>query len=274
MQERGFGRISFMTSASALFGNFGQASYAAAKMGLAGLAMTAAIEGARYGIQTYTIAPLARTPMADRLFGGARHSIRSRGPDGAVPRVRVLPPDARDLLGRGAPVRARRRRGNARPGHRRRAYARGRARISRRDLRRKRSRPAGERSSCGTRSSDTAAESSTTGTHCDAELASLRSWGRPSHSRPQDPATCRPTSERHYDCRADPGRPGRPQGERLTGKHPRSRVADQWATTVSGPSRPISGSGITTLVLRRRPAPFIAYWAPAPPSACLRMFCS
>jgi hypothetical protein len=154
------------------------------------------------------------------------------------------------------------------------APTRGRARISRRDLRRKRSRPAGERSSCGTRSSDTAAESSTTGTHCDAELASLRSWGRPSHSRPQDPATCRPTSERHYDCRADPGRPGRPQGERLTGKHPRSRVADQWATTVSGPSRPISGSGITTLVLRRRPAPFIAYWAPAPPSACLRMFCS
>lgn len=71
MKERGYGRLLFITSASGLFGNFGQANYAAAKMGLVGLAMTAAIEGARYGIQANALAPLAHTRMTDGLFGGA-----------------------------------------------------------------------------------------------------------------------------------------------------------------------------------------------------------
>lgn len=71
MKEGGYGRLLFVTSASGLFGNFGQANYAAAKMGLVGLALTAAIEGARYGIHSNAIAPLAHTPMTDGLFGGA-----------------------------------------------------------------------------------------------------------------------------------------------------------------------------------------------------------
>ena len=36
MKERGYGRLLFVTSGSGLFGNFGQANYAAAKMGLVG----------------------------------------------------------------------------------------------------------------------------------------------------------------------------------------------------------------------------------------------
>jgi NAD(P)-dependent dehydrogenase (short-subunit alcohol dehydrogenase family) len=71
MKERGYGRLLFVTSGSGLFGNFGQANYAAAKMGLVGLALTAAIEGARYGIQSNAIAPLAHTAMSDGMFGGA-----------------------------------------------------------------------------------------------------------------------------------------------------------------------------------------------------------
>jgi NAD(P)-dependent dehydrogenase (short-subunit alcohol dehydrogenase family) len=71
MKEKGYGRLLFVTSASGLFGNFGQANYAAAKMGLVGLARTVAIEGAKYGIQANAIAPLATTPMTDGLFGGA-----------------------------------------------------------------------------------------------------------------------------------------------------------------------------------------------------------
>jgi NAD(P)-dependent dehydrogenase (short-subunit alcohol dehydrogenase family) len=71
MKERGYGRLLFVTSGSGLFGNFGQANYAAAKMGLVGLAFTAAIEGARYGIQSNAIAPLAHTAMSDGMFGGA-----------------------------------------------------------------------------------------------------------------------------------------------------------------------------------------------------------
>jgi NAD(P)-dependent dehydrogenase (short-subunit alcohol dehydrogenase family) len=71
MRERSYGRLLFVTSASGLFGSFGQANYAAAKMGLVGLAMTAAIEGARHGIHANALAPLAHTPMTDGLFGGA-----------------------------------------------------------------------------------------------------------------------------------------------------------------------------------------------------------
>ena len=87
MKERGYGRLLFVTSASGLFGNFGQANYAAAKMGLVGLAMTAAIEGARYGIQSNAIAPLARTPMTDGLFGGA---IEAFDPEFVVPMALYL----------------------------------------------------------------------------------------------------------------------------------------------------------------------------------------
>ena len=87
MQRRGYGRILFVTSASGLYGNFGQANYAAAKMGLVGLAMTAAIEGAHYGIQSNAIAPLARTPMTGGLFGGA---IEAFDPEFVVPMALYL----------------------------------------------------------------------------------------------------------------------------------------------------------------------------------------
>ena len=87
MKERGYGRLLFITSASGLFGNFGQANYAAAKMGLVGLAMTTAIEGARYGIQANALAPLAHTPMTDGLFGGA---IEGFDPEFVVPMALYL----------------------------------------------------------------------------------------------------------------------------------------------------------------------------------------
>jgi NAD(P)-dependent dehydrogenase (short-subunit alcohol dehydrogenase family) len=87
MKERGYGRLLYVTSASGLFGSFGQANYAAAKMGLVGLAMTAAIEGARHGIQSNAIAPLARTPMTDGLFGGA---IETFDPEFVVPMALYL----------------------------------------------------------------------------------------------------------------------------------------------------------------------------------------
>jgi NAD(P)-dependent dehydrogenase (short-subunit alcohol dehydrogenase family) len=87
MKERGYGRLLFITSASGLFGNFGQANYAAAKMGLVGLALTAAIEGARYGIQSNALAPLAHTPMTDGLFDGA---IEDFDADSVVPMALYL----------------------------------------------------------------------------------------------------------------------------------------------------------------------------------------
>jgi len=69
MKEQGYGRIVFTSSASGLFGNFGQANYGAAKTGLLGLMRVLSIEGARYGIHVNCLAPTARTRMTEELFG-------------------------------------------------------------------------------------------------------------------------------------------------------------------------------------------------------------
>lgn len=69
MREAKYGRIVVTTSASGLFGNFGQANYAAAKAGLVGLMHVAAVEGARYGIKANAISPTAATRMTEGLLG-------------------------------------------------------------------------------------------------------------------------------------------------------------------------------------------------------------
>ena len=69
MREQGYGRIVNTTSASGLFGNFGQANYGAAKAGLAGLTRVLAIEGAGHGIKVNAIAPIASTRMTHNVLG-------------------------------------------------------------------------------------------------------------------------------------------------------------------------------------------------------------
>lgn len=68
MKSAGYGRIVVTTSSSGLYGNFGQANYAAAKMGLVGFAKTLAIEGEKAGIRVNAIAPVATTRMTEALF--------------------------------------------------------------------------------------------------------------------------------------------------------------------------------------------------------------
>jgi len=69
MREQHYGRIISTTSASGLFGNFGQANYGAAKAGLAGLTRVLALEGAGHGIKVNAIAPIAATRMTQDLLG-------------------------------------------------------------------------------------------------------------------------------------------------------------------------------------------------------------
>ena len=69
MRERSYGRIISTSSSSGLFGNFGQANYGAAKMGLVGFTRVLSVEGAKYGITANAIAPFALTRMTESLLG-------------------------------------------------------------------------------------------------------------------------------------------------------------------------------------------------------------
>lgn len=63
-----YGRIINVSSASGLYGNFGQANYAAAKMAAVGFTQTLAKEGANKNIKVNVIAPLAGTRMSGTVM--------------------------------------------------------------------------------------------------------------------------------------------------------------------------------------------------------------
>lgn len=88
MREKSYGRFVFVTSNTGLFGNFGQASYGAAKAGVVGLSGVIALEGARYGILSNVIAPLARTRMTEAVMDPERSKYLD--PAHAAPMVGYL----------------------------------------------------------------------------------------------------------------------------------------------------------------------------------------
>jgi NAD(P)-dependent dehydrogenase (short-subunit alcohol dehydrogenase family) len=56
-----------MTSTSGLIGNFGQANYSAAKLGIVGLSKSIALDMARFNVRSNAVAPFAWTRMVDSI---------------------------------------------------------------------------------------------------------------------------------------------------------------------------------------------------------------
>ena len=80
------GVIVMTSSGSGLFGNFGQANYGAAKAGLYGFMRVLSIEGRKYGIRVWALAPGAYTRMTADLPGR-----RDREPDPMSLPERIAP---------------------------------------------------------------------------------------------------------------------------------------------------------------------------------------
>lgn len=68
MRNQNYGRIVVTTSSSGLYGNFGQANYGAAKLGLVGLMNTLKLEGGKNDIRVNAISPVAATRMTDNIM--------------------------------------------------------------------------------------------------------------------------------------------------------------------------------------------------------------
>jgi NAD(P)-dependent dehydrogenase (short-subunit alcohol dehydrogenase family) len=75
MRAQGYGRIVLTSSASGIYGNFGQSNYGAAKAAMIGLMHALALEGARDGIRVNTLAPTAATGMTEGLISAEEAAL-------------------------------------------------------------------------------------------------------------------------------------------------------------------------------------------------------
>lgn len=105
-REQGSGAFVHMTSTTGLIGNYGQANYAAAKLGLAGLSRGIALDMARFGVRSNCVAPFAWSRMIEAippdsdLMKAEVERTRALKPEHVAPLVVFLASDlAKDLTG-------------------------------------------------------------------------------------------------------------------------------------------------------------------------------
>jgi len=78
MKESGGGGVIINTSStSGLNGNFGQCNYGAAKAGIAGFSRCLAIEGVKYGVRVFILAPIALTRLTEDLPGFDNEAMKA-----------------------------------------------------------------------------------------------------------------------------------------------------------------------------------------------------
>ena len=87
-RKQKFGRVINTSSAAGLYGNFGQANYSAAKMGLVGFTKTLGIEGEKYNILSNAIAPVAASKMTETVM--PPEMLENLKPEYVVPLVAFL----------------------------------------------------------------------------------------------------------------------------------------------------------------------------------------
>ena len=103
MREQNDGRIMLTSSASGIYGNFGQSNYGAAKAAMIGFMNVLHQEGAKNNIRINTLAPTAATRMLDGLFPEPVAALM--GPELVTPGVLYLVSEnapSKTILGAGA----------------------------------------------------------------------------------------------------------------------------------------------------------------------------
>lgn len=105
-KEQNAGSFIHFTSTSGLIGNFGQANYSAAKMGIVGLSNSIALDMQRFGVRSNCIAPFAWSRMTASIPANDEHELarvermKSMSADKIAPLVVFLASDsAREITG-------------------------------------------------------------------------------------------------------------------------------------------------------------------------------